>query len=83
MDCSFVTDNPRGLYPKGGGCRFCGSVEHLKNDCVRKVQKDGKAEIRVARNNFGDSLEDEHGKCSERPKSELVRYSDIWVAFCF
>ena len=39
-------------------------MEHLKNDCVRKVQKDGKAEIRVARNTFGDSLEEEHGNKS-------------------
>ena len=64
MNYFFNADNPRGLYPKGGGCRFCGSVEHLKNDCVRKVQKDGKAEIRVARNTFGDSLEEEHGNKS-------------------
>lgn len=35
-------DNPRGLYPKGGGCRFCGSVEHLKSDCPRKAQKDAR-----------------------------------------
>lgn len=26
-------DNPRGLYPKGGACRGCGSVEHLAKDC--------------------------------------------------
>jgi hypothetical protein len=55
-------DNPRGLYPKGGGCRFCGSVEHLKNDCPRKIQKDSKIEVRVGRNRFGDSLEDVPGK---------------------
>ena len=27
-------DNPRGLYPDGGGCKFCGSVEHYKRDCT-------------------------------------------------
>jgi len=26
-------DNPRGLYPNGGGCKMCGSVEHFKRDC--------------------------------------------------
>jgi hypothetical protein len=26
-------DNPRGLYPRGGGCKICGSVEHLKANC--------------------------------------------------
>jgi len=29
-------DNPRGLYPDGGGCKFCGSVEHYKRDCLEK-----------------------------------------------
>merc|ERR1711892_341157 len=40
-------DNPKGLYPKGGGCVFCGSVEHLKRDCPRKVEKDMKQGVRV------------------------------------
>ena len=38
-------DNPKGLYPKGGGCKFCGSVEHLKADCSRKAQKDKRQEV--------------------------------------
>lgn len=38
-------DNPKGLYPKGGGCKLCGSVEHLKADCVRKVEKDKRQEV--------------------------------------
>ena len=38
-------DNPKGLYPKGGGCKFCGSVEHLKADCTRKAQKDKRQEV--------------------------------------
>ena len=42
-------DNPKGLYPKGGGCVFCGSVEHLKRDCKRKVEKDLSAGIKVSR----------------------------------
>jgi len=40
-------DNPKGLYPKGGGCVFCGSVEHLKRDCPRKVEKDMKQGVKV------------------------------------
>ncbi|EPX73757.1 zf-CCHC type zinc finger protein [Schizosaccharomyces octosporus yFS286] len=30
--------NPHGLYPKGGGCKFCGSIHHYAKDCdqVRK-----------------------------------------------
>lgn len=25
--------NERGIYPRGGGCRFCGSKQHLAKDC--------------------------------------------------
>ncbi len=25
--------NTRGIYPRGGGCRFCGSNKHLARDC--------------------------------------------------
>merc|ERR1712142_650508 len=51
-------DNPKGLYPKGGGCIFCGSVEHLKRDCPRKVEKDLKQGVRIGM--LGDNnLEEE------------------------
>lgn len=40
-------DNPKGMYPKGGGCKFCGSVEHLKSDCTRKAEKDKRQEVRL------------------------------------
>merc|ERR1711874_661978 len=50
-------DNPKGLYPKGGGCVFCGSVEHLKRDCVRKVEKDEKSNVWA--DTIGDNIEDE------------------------
>ncbi len=52
-------DNPRGLYPKGGGCRFCGSVEHLKSDCPRKSEKDSRSEIRIGRQTDTNNIEDE------------------------
>ena len=51
-------DNPKGLYPNGGGCVFCGSVEHLKRDCPRKVEKDVKQGVRVGMMD-SQSLEDE------------------------
>ncbi|KAL2315985.1 Zf-CCHC type zinc finger protein [Schizosaccharomyces pombe] len=31
--------NPKGLYPKGGCCKFCSSVHHLAKDCDQ-VNKD-------------------------------------------
>jgi len=35
-------DNPRGLYPDGGGCKICGSVEHLRSACP---ERNGKTEF--------------------------------------
>ncbi|KAL9988105.1 hypothetical protein ACROYT_G002510 [Oculina patagonica] len=32
-------DNPKGLYPNGGGCKMCGSVEHFRRDCPELVQQ--------------------------------------------
>jgi len=51
-------DNPKGLYPKGGGCVFCGSVEHLKRDCPRKVEKDLKQGVKIGTMG-GSNLEEE------------------------
>ena len=28
--------NPNGVYPNGGACRFCGSKEHLKGQCPQR-----------------------------------------------
>ena len=51
-------DNPKGLYPNGGGCVFCGSVEHLKRDCPRKAEKDMKQGVRLGMMD-SQGLEDE------------------------
>lgn len=32
-------DNPKGLYPNGGGCKICGSVEHFRRDCPQLIQQ--------------------------------------------
>ncbi|KAJ3405730.1 hypothetical protein HDV05_006358 [Chytridiales sp. JEL 0842] len=34
-------ENDRGLYPNGGGCRFCGSVRHLAKDCKPSSSETG------------------------------------------
>ena len=34
--------NDHGLYPYGGGCKFCGSVNHYARDC-RPTQAEGTA----------------------------------------
>ena len=52
-------DNPKGLYPKGGGCRFCGSVEHLKSQCPRKAEKDARNQVTLKRQADQEHLEEE------------------------
>lgn len=34
-------DNPNGLYPNGGCCNECGSIEHFKRDCPTLLKKQG------------------------------------------
>jgi len=75
-------DNPRGLYPKGGGCVFCGSVEHLKRDCPRKVEKDMKQGVRVGM--IGDSsLEDEqvYDTVKMKKKNNMIKEKKKVVVF--
>jgi zinc finger CCHC domain-containing protein 9 len=41
-------ENPLGLYPNGGGCAFCASVEHFKRDCPdRKANSKGKPRWKI------------------------------------
>ncbi|KAI9503292.1 hypothetical protein BX070DRAFT_183641, partial [Coemansia spiralis] len=30
---SMCQKNEKGLYPNGGGCKYCGSTKHLVKDC--------------------------------------------------
>lgn len=41
--------NEHGIYPRGGGCRFCGSNKHLARDC--RPTKDSEAPIMAASSN--------------------------------
>ncbi|KAL4227292.1 Zinc finger CCHC domain-containing protein 9 [Mactra antiquata] len=34
-------NNPRGIYPDGGCCNECGSVEHLRRDCPEFQRRQG------------------------------------------
>jgi len=42
-------DNPRGLYPNGGCCHECGSVEHFVKNCLELQKKRGEEQIVLSR----------------------------------
>ena len=74
-------DNPKGLYPKGGGCVFCGSVEHLKRDCPRKVEKDMAQGVRVG--TITNDLEEEPmmhvGKVKKIKEKKVGKVVAFWL----
>jgi zinc finger CCHC domain-containing protein 9 len=54
-------DNPRGLYPKGGACKVCGDVTHLKKDCPSLIKEKEQQTVTLGTldNNSLDVLEEE------------------------
>lgn len=54
-------DNPRGLYPKGGGCKECGSVEHLLRDCPERGGQRKKIRLAtISTTASADALDDDN-----------------------
>ncbi|KAJ1729314.1 hypothetical protein LPJ61_003588 [Coemansia biformis] len=37
--------NEKGLYPNGGGCKYCGSTQHLMKDCRPTRKRDGEQTV--------------------------------------
>jgi len=63
-------DNPRGLYPQGGGCRICGDVTHLKRDCpqLNQERKDNAWTLPTAQGSAGvDTLDDVRSNKINKP----------------
>lgn len=54
-------DNNKGLYPKGGACRVCGDVTHLKKDCPKyqSQQEEKKIVADIIDDNNIESLDNE------------------------
>ncbi|KAJ3116748.1 hypothetical protein HDU96_008879 [Phlyctochytrium bullatum] len=50
--------NDKGLYPNGGGCRFCGSIRHLAKDCKPSKTEAGVTELGVLDANQGGDDDD-------------------------
>jgi len=81
-------DNPRGLYPDGGGCKFCGSVEHYRRDCPEKngilskdtASKKRKYKLREENEsidaiiNSDDDVDDDSHELQETKKKKLIKF---------
>ncbi|XP_075235170.1 uncharacterized protein LOC142332567 [Lycorma delicatula] len=68
-------DNPRGLYPKGGACKICGDVTHLKKDCIKLINEKEKNTITLGtvHNNSIEVLDEDLKKEMNVKKSSKNR----------
>ena len=76
------TQNDKGFYPNGGGCRFCGSNRHFATKCPEKTA--GSKAIKVDGDEDGDGFEVELedgekakiGGSSEKPGEKIKKAKD-------
>nr|CAD7405532.1 unnamed protein product [Timema cristinae] len=71
-------NNPRGLYPNGGGCKICGDVTHLRRDCPQQIQAKEEQNITISTLN-STSLEmiDGEDKIKTHKKSNKTKQNKI------
>lgn len=75
-------DNPRGLYPNGGACKHCSSVEHYAKDCPEAQKNNLLTNIVTARKirsneNFEDISDDDlkpPKKVMKSVKNKVVKF---------
>ncbi|CAH0400983.1 unnamed protein product [Chilo suppressalis] len=51
-------DNPKGLYPNGGGCKLCGDVTHLRKDCPTANTTKAETSIKLQTLDSDNNIED-------------------------
>lgn len=69
-------DNNKGLYPRGGACKVCGDVTHLKKDCP-KFQAQQEQNAFVAETFDNDNLEGLDGGSGENRQTSVKRVNKI------
>ena len=70
-------ENPKGLYPNGGGCKLCGDVTHMKKDCqdATREKEDKSITLKTITDNALESLEEEKKVESKKvPKKKIVKF---------
>jgi zinc finger CCHC domain-containing protein 9 len=72
-------DNPRGLYPKGGACRVCGDVTHLKKDCPDLIKEKEQQTVTLGTlgNDSLDILEEELKDESRSPEQNFMKHKTV------
>ncbi|KAG1661119.1 Zinc finger CCHC domain-containing protein 9 [Nymphon striatum] len=68
-------DNPRGLYPNGGCCKNCGSVEHFKKDCPKLQDK--ATELFVEKISSNASVDAERFNVVKKDTSDAVKMKKV------
>jgi len=80
MNCP---SNPRGLYPEGGSCKFCGDVTHFYHACPKKLGKEENPETGEVLSTFNpmentETLVEREKKVKEivtvKKKPRIVRF---------
>ncbi|CAH1406325.1 unnamed protein product [Nezara viridula] len=72
-------DNPRGVYPSGGGCRLCGDVTHFRRECPTLQEKSNKVTVGLIDQDIetldGQSNEPTSKKSATKRKNKIVKFS--------
>lgn len=72
-------DNPRGMYPSGGGCRLCGDVTHFRRECPTLQAKSNKVTLGLMDQDIetldGQSNEPISKDPTMKRKNKIVKFS--------
>lgn len=70
-------DNPKGLYPNGGGCKLCGDVTHLRKDCPTDQDKRVESTVKLPTLESVDNIEDIEQQQAVKPTESVKKPKKI------